>query len=156
MSNCAPDLPANLAALYLGPIQLDSILAVGPARWSQLDQACEARQLMMDFVSLNDSLPAATRYDLAVVYGFDDIDMGTTRELFGHLKNEICERIWAITSPGSQWQLTDFVALGFRKDSLPDAVTTGSFSYNLESYNHKRDWNNPRFWANPQNWSLRF
>lgn len=157
MSNGAPDLPADLAAFYLGPIHLNSILAVGPAPWPQLESVCEARRLMREFISIDDPLPTSTRYDLAVVYGFDHIDMDPARQVFGHLKNELCQRIWAITSPHSRWQLTEFVALGFRRDSLPDEFAAAdSYSYNLESYNHKRDWNNPRFWANPQNWHLRF
>lgn len=155
MSNGDPGQIADLAALYLDPIQPGSILAIGPGPWSQLESVCEKRQLVLHFNALHDPLPP-TRFDLAVVYGFDDVDMEATRQLFGHLKNEICERIWALTSPHSQWQLVDFIALGFRKDSLPAEVPTGSYSYNLENYNHKRDWNNPRFWANPQNWHMRF
>ncbi len=156
MNRCDPD-PADLAAFYLGPIQLTRVLAVGPEPWPQLARVCEARQLMLDFITLNGPLPTATRYDLAIVYDFDSLDKGAATRLFGHLKNEICEQIWAVTSPRGTWQMQDFVALGFRKDRLPHAFDAiASYSYNLESYNHRRDWNNPRFWANPQNWHLRF
>lgn len=157
MNRSNPGLPADLAAFYLGPIKLTRVLAAGPEPWSQLASVCEARQLALEFIALDDRLPTATRYDVAIVYGFDSLDKGAVTQLFGHLKNEICERIWAITSPHGSWQLKDFVALGFRKDLLPDPLATiASYSYNLESYNHRRDWNNPRFWANPQNWHLRF
>jgi uncharacterized protein DUF6231 len=49
------------------------------------------------------------------------------------------------------WQLTDFLAMGFKQQGTHG--NSHVFSYAIESYQAKRDWLNPRFWANPENYN---
>jgi len=48
------------------------------------------------------------------------------------------------------WQLTDFLALGF--NTLFSDSRFAIYSYNIENYRPKKDWLNSRFWANPENY----
>ncbi len=145
----------NLIESYLTPLDLHSILAVGPAPWLDLVQHCQQAQIELTFAAINDT-PPPRRYDLGIIYGTEHADPSVVRHRLGELKNYLSERVWLLVDDESTWQLTDFVALGFRKDTLPEGCNYQSYSYNLETYNYKRDWNNPRFWANPENWNLRF
>ncbi|MBT3504715.1 MAG: hypothetical protein HN475_02960 [Piscirickettsiaceae bacterium] len=47
------------------------------------------------------------------------------------------------------WQLTDYLALGFKKRGELNGQLL--FSYAIEDYQFKRDWLNSRHWANPEN-----
>ena len=80
---------------------------------------------------------------------------GDDRVRLGHLKNLIADRIFLCLPITHQWPLTDLFALGFFKgpDVAWDNNTFLTYTYNLATYNHKREWNSPRFWANPQNWN---
>ena len=52
------------------------------------------------------------------------------------------------------WSFTDFIGLGFRRQAelgYEDSPLT-LYTYNIDSYNHKRAWNNPDNWANPEMW----
>ena len=44
-------------------------------------------------------------------------------------------------------------SLGFVEHSAIDVgeYRFNAFSYDLNTYNRKREWNNPRYWANPEN-----
>lgn len=145
----------ELIESYLAPLELHSILAIGPEPWSDLVQYCQQKRIELTFTTIQD-IPPPGRYDLGIVYGTEHADDATVRHRLGELKNFLSERIWMLVDAESTWQLTDFVALGFKKDFLPEGCSYHSYSYNLETYSYKRDWNNPRFWANPQNWHLRF
>ena len=46
------------------------------------------------------------------------------------------------------------LGLGFK--GLPGPTMAQCFGYDIESYNHTRDWNNPRYWANPERWGKDF
>ncbi|HEC59982.1 MAG TPA: hypothetical protein ENI24_10490 [Methylophaga sp.] len=47
------------------------------------------------------------------------------------------------------WQLADYLALGMKRMAIVENYHL--YSYNIETYQLKRDWLNSRFWANPDN-----
>lgn len=72
-------------------------------------------------------------------------------EYLATLRNQYAAKILLIvdkTRP-SDWQLTDFLALGFRKQA--DTEHHQLYNYAIESYQFPKDWLNSRYWANPEN-----
>lgn len=99
---------------------------------------------------------ASTRpHDLALVSDtLESMDRATGNLLLGQLRNLGNRRIAALVDSASGWQLKDFIALGFtRNGHAGEAGELTLYTYNIDSYNHKRDWNNPRYWANPEMWN---
>lgn len=141
---------------FLEPIELQSLLLIGPGPWRAVSEYCEEHGIRWQHSDINQPLPHSERFDLSVVYDFETVEKAEVRNKLGLSKNLISARIWAVTPEVSQWSLRDFVELGFVEDRLAPQVAAHSYSYNLESYNRRRDWNNPRFWANPQRWDIRF
>ena len=95
------------------------------------------------------SLPAA---DLALVSDtLEHIERAVGAHVLGLLRNYGSQRIAVVVPAQGNWQFNDFIAMGFRLHAeLADDMAL--YTYNLISYNHKRDWNNPRNWANPEMW----
>ncbi len=95
------------------------------------------------------SLAAA---DLALVSDtLEHLDHASGSHVLGLLRNYGTQRIAVVVPSQGLWRFNDFIAMGFRLHAqLADGLTL--YTYNLDSYNHKRDWNNPRNWANPQMW----
>ncbi len=74
--------------------------------------------------------------------------------LLGQLRNYGTHQIAVLVGETPDWAFTDFIGLGFRRHaelSGPEGHFT-LYTYNLDSYNHKRAWNNPDHWANPEMW----
>lgn len=151
----------TLIVQYLAPIKVQRLLSVSTSPCKELEHYCSTQNI--DYTShittegshIQQGLPSG-RFDLAVVMDIEQLESETLYALLGTLKNVLSEKIWVLTPRNSRWQLMDFIALGFRQDPLPNSSSVNSYSYNLETYNHKRDWNNPRFWANPEQWHKRF
>lgn len=93
-------------------------------------------------------------HDLALISDtLETMDQATGSLLLGQLRNLGNLRIAVLVEDRSGWQLRDFIALGFTR--YADAGENGEltlYTYNIDSYNHKRDWNNPKYWANPEMW----
>lgn len=150
-----------LIAQYLGPIQVQRLLAVSGRPCPELQAYCAQQNI--DYTShcppqddhRHQTLPTG-RFDLAVVLEIEQFEPEALSTLLGTLKNVHSQKIWVLTPVNSRWHFLDFIALGFNRDPLPETLSVNSYSYNLETYNHKRDWNNPRFWANPEQWHKRF
>jgi Family of unknown function (DUF6231) len=94
--------------------------------------------------------------DLAII---SELTETLTKELatqwLGILRNRHVSHIIVISEREKAlqqgWQLTDFLAMGFKLHGNHD--DTDIFSYAIESYQPKRDWLNARFWANPENYN---
>ncbi len=74
--------------------------------------------------------------------------------LLGQLRNYGTHQIAVLVGETPDWAFTDFISLGFRRHaelSGPEGHFT-LYTYNLDTYNHKRAWNNPDHWANPEMW----
>jgi len=71
-------------------------------------------------------------------------DIVLTNEDLGQIKNQLAQKIIMVNSKSDEKRLFE---LGFLKTPDIDII----FTYNLESYNKKRNWNNADGWANPEN-----
>lgn len=74
--------------------------------------------------------------------------------LLGQLRNFVSGQIAVYLSSPSKLHFTDFIALGFKRWEPAESKLHGGeiYTYDIASYNHKRQWNSPENWANPENW----
>jgi hypothetical protein len=104
--------------------------------------------------SPNDALPSASTHDLALI---DDTLEQLSHEagilMLGQLRNFGTHRIAVIVADDTDWQLNDFLSLGFQRQArLQGKPAQTLYTYNIDSYNRRRSWNNPQYWANPEMW----
>ena len=87
-------------------------------------------------------------YDLFII--FDDIKVNEAD--IGTIKNLISQKIVIFTNFEND-EKTDktMIKLGLQTELRDKTNKLKCFSYNLKTYNNKRDWNNPKGWANPEN-----
>ena len=97
---------------------------------------------------------SAQPHDLAIVTDtLEDLPLGTGRILLGQLRNLGNHQIAVLVSHGSDWSFNDFIGLGFVRQGSTDGDDGHTlYTYNIDTYNRKRDWNNPKNWANPEMW----
>lgn len=144
------------------------ILALGKTAEDLAELWCTSRQ-GTEFLRINvgdlASVEQHASADLAVIT--DAIEQMPTKQgeqLLALLRNYGTHQIAVLVANDGAWSFNQFIALGFRKhtDLENDVATVKSnnknqsytlYTYNLDSYNHKRTWNNSRFWANPEMWN---
>ena len=87
-------------------------------------------------------------FDLFIV--LDDVKV--TEANIGTIKNLISQKIVIFTDFENDGK-TDktMIKLGLQTELRDRTNELKCFSYNLKTYNNKRDWNNPKGWANPEN-----
>ncbi len=87
-------------------------------------------------------------FDLFIV--LDDVKV--TEANIGTIKNLISQKIVIFTGFENDGK-TDktMIKLGLQTELRDKTNKLKCFSYNLKTYNNKRDWNNPKGWANPEN-----
>ena len=87
-------------------------------------------------------------FDLFIV--LDDVKV--TEANIGTIKNLISQKIVIFTDFENDGK-TDktMIKLGLQTELRDKTNKLKCFSYNLKTYNNKRDWNNPKGWANPEN-----
>ncbi|WP_328190019.1 DUF6231 family protein [Marinobacter sp. OP 3.4] len=97
---------------------------------------------------------SAQPHDLAIVADtLEDLPLATGRILLGQLRNLGNHQIAVLVSHRSDWSFNDFIGLGFVRQGSTDGDDGHTlYTYNIDTYNHKRTWNNPRYWANPEMW----
>lgn len=128
-----------------------------------LPQGCVATELDLSELLQDQSL-GNQRFDIAIVANcLEHMDATRGQQLLGRLRNLHVNRLAVLydTTETAQtaaekraWSKAQFFALGLKhqKDfSQSDERTLQLYTYDIESYNHKRSWNNSRFWANPEN-----
>lgn len=111
--------------------------------------------LALDPLDPNARLPLDSVPDLAIITNtLEHLSYEEGALLLGQLRNYGTHQIAVLVSQTPNWGFTDFIALGFQRhaniESENGALTL--FTYNLDTYNHKRAWNNPENWANPEMW----
>jgi len=103
----------------------------------------------------NDAFPLLEVQDLALITGIlEQLPRDQGEMLLGQLRNYGTHQIAVVAEPGQGWSFTDFIALGFRRQAelTGDGRSSTLYTYNIDTYNHKRAWNNPDNWANPEMW----
>ena len=87
-------------------------------------------------------------YDLFII--FDDIKVNEAD--IGTIKNLISQKIVIFTNFENDEKIDKtMIKLGLQTELRDKTNKLKCFSYNLKTYNNKRDWNNPKGWANPEN-----
>ena len=93
-------------------------------------------------------------FDLALVMELEKLSKSQGIELLAKLRNCYgCKIIVGMEKP-NQWSLEDFIGLGFKRERRQ--LEWEIYSYDIGTYNRKRQWNNSKFWANPEMWHRRF
>lgn len=115
------------------------------------DDVCH---LPLTLDQLSDPASFDQTVDLALISDtLEQIPREAGEQLLGTLRNLGVRQIAVLVSDSAPWTFRDFIALGFRRQpsSRTEAEKT-LYTYNLDTYNHKRTWNNPDYWANPEMW----
>ena len=87
-------------------------------------------------------------FDLFIV--LDDVKI--TEANIGTIKNLISQKIVIFTDFENDVKRDKtMIKLGLQTELRDKTNKLKCFSYNLKTYNNKRDWNNPKGWANPEN-----
>ncbi len=117
------------------------------------EEAALTQQANIDYCHPQYLADINQRYDLAIVANcLEHLDNKAGVELLGRLRNLISPHIWLLIQ-NKHWQANDLLGLGFRlQHSFTGDTNLQSYTYNLSSYNFKRQWNNSSRWANPENW----
>lgn len=119
--------------------------------WRDAHEDCQL--ICLEAADAEQGLPQT--HDLALVTdSLEHLSHNAGQTLIGQLRNYGTRQIGVLVSDAAGWSLTDFIGLGFRRQARFDGETHSStlYTYNINNYNHKREWNNPRFWANPEMW----
>ena len=151
--------PEKVLARILDTSQPDTLLYCGDtaSRVSEVwhGQRKAVRLLALDTADPNARLPLDSVPDLAIITDtLEHLPYEEGALLLGQLRNYGTHQIAVLVPQTTDWGFTDFIALGFQRhadiESENGALTL--YTYNLDTYNHKRAWNNPDNWANPEMW----
>ncbi|KPQ00202.1 DUF6231 family protein [Marinobacter sp. HL-58] len=115
----------------------------------------ESAMTTLDSNRPNEAFPLSRTQDLALVTDtLEHLSHEQGEVLLGQLRNYGTHQIAVVVSGNPEWAFTDFIGLGFRRQAeLGDGDNPLTlYTYNIDSYNHKRAWNNPDNWANPEMW----
>jgi len=73
-------------------------------------------------------------------------------EVIGVLRNNLNAKMLILCNEASTLSFSDMLSLGFKREEQDESGLT-LYSYDIASYNKRREWNNSRFWANPENFN---
>lgn len=73
-------------------------------------------------------------------------------EVIGVLRNHLNAKMLILCNEASTLSFSDMLSLGFKREEQDESGLM-LYSYDIASYNKKREWNNSRFWANPENFN---
>ena len=91
--------------------------------------------------------------DSSDLYIFLD-DINFTENDIGTAKNLISNKILVFIKLENQKEIDPLMLkLGFITEFYDARIKLCCYSYNLSTYNNKRDWNNSEGWANPENFN---
>lgn len=123
--------------------------------WIQANPECTWQKLNI----YNTHYSFSSKVDLVLISDtLENLSLSEGKTLLGQIRNFGVLRIAVLIDDHSAWSFADFISLGFHRqrhfpsqDGQTRAYTL--YTYNLDTYNHKRTWNNSRFWANPEMWN---
>ncbi len=121
--------------------------------WQNHQDGVDVRTL--DTIDPNARLQIDRVADLALITGtLEHLPHDEGALLLGQLRNYGTHQIAVLVGEAPGWAFTDFIGLGFRRHAEleNDNGALTLYTYNLDTYNHKRAWNNPENWANPEMW----
>jgi len=153
------DSARDILARIIDTTQPETLVCCGPVaqevaeRWQQHRNS--ARVCALDTADPNAALPLDAVQDLALITDtLEHLPHDEGALLLGQLRNYGTHQIAVLVKDAPDWAFTDFIGLGFRRHAevQDSSGTLTLYTYNLDTYNHKRAWNNPDNWANPEMW----
>ncbi len=130
-----------------------SVLVAGEMANGIYQQTNDTRYLKLKTPFTLSQFTNIENVDLAIVSDIiETLSKKQAIQWLGLLKNRYTPHIILLVDQqleNKNWQLDDFLALGFKHRGQFQSVVF--FSYAIESYQFKRDWLNSRHWANPEN-----
>lgn len=135
-----------------------SILYCGASAAEASERWCKERpetQLFRLSVTPDTNLGSQSPVDLSLLSDcLETLSWSESELLLGQLRNFVSGQIAVYLCGPATLQFTDFLALGFKRwESDGMLVDDGHiYTYDIATYNHKRQWNSPENWANPENW----
>ncbi|QSP95772.1 hypothetical protein LPB19_05010 [Marinobacter salinisoli] len=149
----------QVLASILDTCQPESLLCCGATadtvgeHWHQHSK--NTRMSRIDPKDPNSDLPLNSVHDLALVSDtLEHLPFDEGALFLGQLRNYGTHQIAVLAGESPDWAFKDFLGLGFRRHTELEQRdgTVTLYTYNLDNYNHKRQWNNPKHWANPEMW----
>jgi hypothetical protein len=150
--------PEDAIASILQSCQPTRVLACGnPARdisrqWFQAHPETDLTEIASAGATTDPALQQP--YDLALVT--DTIEQLSPEQaslLLGQLRNLGSQQIAVLAPEDKVLAFRDYIGLGFVRHAKTESDPPRTlFTYNIATYNHKRDWNNSKNWANPEMW----
>ncbi len=157
--NDAPKTSTQTIAALIETCEPQSIAAFGTPAQTIAQQWCDAHSgcqlTCLSAADTEQGLKLPKTQDLALVTdSLEHLSHSEGQTLIGQLRNYGTRQIGVLVRDGAGWSLTDFIGLGFRRQARFEGDTHSAtlYTYNINNYNHKREWNNSRFWANPEMW----
>jgi uncharacterized protein DUF6231 len=101
----------------------------------------------------SDSEASSERTLLIIGESLAALSEASAIEIVAALRNRLNAKMILLQCASFPLGFHQLLGLGFKREfqSPPEDDAVNIFSYDIASYNKKRDWNNSRFWANPQN-----
>ncbi|MBA3981200.1 MAG: hypothetical protein C0462_11425 [Alcanivorax sp.] len=159
----ATDSPQHHLAAILDGHQPTTLLTLSLNPVPLAEQWCADHGVQHRHISKTDPMPDLAglgRFDLVLVADqLEYMERHRGEELLGLLRNLHTDSMVVTYRPELapatlRWQRNDFIGMGLRRDAVFEQGERSMmlYSYELDTYNFRRNWNNPRFWANPENW----
>lgn len=109
----------------------------------------------VEFIQHYSKVDTLTRSELGVVFDvLNEWPLSEGIQLLASLRNQKCSKLWVAVFTDENWNFNTMISLGFHraKSFSENGKELCTYTYDIASYNKKREWNNPKNWANPENW----
>lgn len=122
-------------------------------RWQKLSEQ-PVRLTRAKPADVGEGWSPSSQYQLALISGTLEQLSYADGELFlGQLRNFGSARIAVLVADAAiTWDFNALISLGFKRFRHDETAMSTLYTYDIETYNPKREWNNPEHWANPENW----
>jgi len=130
-----------------------SILIAGDLVKNTLNTVQDTRSYTLTTPFTLAQLETLPTIDIAIVSDLiENLNKVDAVQWLSTLRNQYAQHLLLIVDQKqfrSDWVLTDYFALGFKKQGQINHYQI--FSYAIEDYQFKKEWLNSRYWANPDN-----
>ncbi|MFK7730636.1 MAG: DUF6231 family protein [Pseudomonadales bacterium] len=164
MSAAAPSKselsPLQSLANIIHSLECRTVLLCSHSQLEGLGSLCAEMNCDLSVVLADqDQMPVIPmqRFDLVVVADYlEHHSQSEGATVIARLRNLHSNHIAVFQQDRAQgiWPESAFFALALKHQhrfEYADSNALHLYTYDIESYNHKRTWNNARFWANPEN-----
>ncbi len=101
-----------------------------------------------------DLISVDQQFQLAIIsQGFDGKNIEEETVMLGKMRNFFARQIILFIDNQSNWTVKKLIAMGFKREQIFSSEQLVCYSYDIKTYNKKREWNNSKNWANPEMWN---